>query len=168
MIRRQKVRYDNYSLISAFSEKPIYFTYKRYNLTRKRLILLLQCYEYQNQTNRLLTANALLRFAPYSCNEVYRNVRYLCNRDILELVNDYKNRDSKGTHRNKYYNVSKKGMEIINSLNTLIGIEINKFRELTPAFKTHTPQMNNYFEELGILNAKKSKNRNDDGPTADG
>lgn len=152
MIRLNRHRNDSLCMVNVISNKVIWRFCKDTNLIRKRFMLLLLCYEYERNTNRLITASQLARFSPYNLSSTRKNLEYLMNRDYLVRIKGKRAKlqptDSGAT---KWYDTTKKTDEMIHQFNTAIGRETAKWRNELPQWKKPSKMNQEYYKELGIL-----------------
>jgi hypothetical protein len=110
------------------------------------------CYEFTRSSNRLITANAVHRFAPYSIVSLRSNLEYLMNRDYLVTVKGKRAKlDVNYTYARRYYMISPKAEKLIHVYNTLVGKEMAKWRDEIPSWSLPSKANTEYYKELGII-----------------
>ena len=152
MIRFNKPRGDTISYVSLMCEKALHRLCKENNILRRRFALLLLCNEYIRYSNRLVTAYAVHRFAPYQPKSLTANMEYLKNRDYLVSVKGKRAKlDADYHYARRYYDISEKGKDLIHQYNTLVGREMAKWRNEIPKWKLPSQANQKYYQELGIM-----------------
>jgi len=153
MIYKYKPQFKSLCYVSAFSEKAYYKVMKEYKIKRRDLATLILFYNYQQETNKLISYKALRAYSCYSEQSLRYKMDYY-NR--VGYIEEIRGRQQKSDKRH-LYNLTAKGLKVIHKFNTLIGEYIKQFEEQTPKFKRHSPKLEDYYNNLGLYNSKKTK-----------
>ena len=150
------LKYD-LAIYTSFYCKNLYKARKNANLSDKQYTTLIQCYLIEQYTNKLITPSSLRSLVPYNIRLINTYISVLVDKGYLIRVDvPTPRKESKGTHKNKYYTLTSEGRIKIEYLNRNMKEDIKRF-ESTRKWNEVKPKTKDYLAKLGILNKGQSK-----------
>lgn len=153
LYKRNQTHYPASVIYGAMSERSIYKTSKRFNLPRRQLVTLLQCYEIQRNLNVLLSVSLLKPISIASDNSLYNYFSILRERGYLEQVlGKFNRKDSKS--KNRLFNVTLEGNAVCKFFSRSLKSDLKRLDEMGDWRKVNKRAVTHY-EALGLFNPKR-------------